>query len=74
MEDRINLGLLHLKCPYCKNELSVIFGSLFGKNLKKIKESKIKYVSGCSFDFNRDTFYCDKCKKYFDKNLNENHL
>ena len=41
MEDRINLGLLHLKCPYCKNELSVIFGSLFAKNLKKINESKV---------------------------------
>lgn len=40
MEDRINLGLLHLKCPYCKNELSVIFGSLFGENLKKLKKAK----------------------------------
>lgn len=67
LEKKLKNGLKHLRCPKCNNELSIVFGGLFGDEYKKIKESGIKYESGCCFD--NEYYYCDKCYKYFDKNL-----
>lgn len=69
IEEGIEEGLRYRKCPNCKNELSVIFGGLFGENYKKVKNSGIKYESGCCFD--SEYYFCDKCKKYFNKKLEE---
>ena len=67
LEKKLKNGLKYLRCPECNNELSIVFGGLFGDEYKKIKESGIKYKSGCCFD--NEYYYCDKCYKYFDKNL-----
>lgn len=69
VSDGIKEGLKCKKCPKCNNELSVIFGGLFGKEVEKVRNSKIKYISGCCFD--TEYYFCDKCKKYFNKKLNE---
>ena len=42
--DGINFGKQHIKCPNCNNELSIIFGGLFGQQAKKVVEAKIKYI------------------------------
>lgn len=65
----IKEGLKGKKCPNCNNELSIIFGGVFGEKYEKVRNSKIKYISGCGFD--TEYYFCDKCKKYFDKKVNE---
>lgn len=65
----IKEGLYHRKCPNCNNELSIIFGGLFGENYEKVKKSGIKYESGCCFE--NECYYCDNCHKYFDKDIIE---
>lgn len=69
VNDGIKIGLSNVLCPNCNNQLSVIFGGLFGKKFIKVNSSGIKYISGCCFE--NEDFYCDICKKYFDRNLNE---
>ena len=63
----IKEGLKHRKCLNCNNELSIILGGLFGEKYEEVKKSEIKYISGCCF--NSEYYFCDKCKKYFDKKL-----
>ena len=67
IESKIRAGLCRNICPNCNNELSVIFNGLFGKTYERVKNSGIKYISGCCFD--KEYYYCDKCHEYFDENI-----
>ena len=55
----IQEGLKHRKCPSCSNELSVIFGGLFGEHYNEVKKLGIKHESGCCFA--DEYYYCDSC-------------
>ena len=67
LEKKIKNAMKHMKCPDCSNELAVILGGLFGDAYNKVKESGIKYKTGCCFE--NEYYYCNECYTYFDKNL-----
>lgn len=67
LENKIKNAQKHMRCPYCRNELAIIFGGLFGDTYKKVKEAGIKYKTGCCFE--NEYYYCNECYTYFDKNL-----
>ena len=69
LNNGIKIGLKNILCPNCNNQLSVIWGGIFGEKISKVNNSGIKYISGCCFE--NEDFYCDKCKKYYDRKLNE---
>ena len=68
IEQAIKLGKQHKLCPNCNNELTIVIcGGLFGERYKKIKESGIKYTSGCCYD--QERYCCEDCKEYYDGNF-----
>lgn len=69
INEGIEVGLKHLNCPNCNKELSIVLGGLFGKNIDIVNKYNIKYISGCCFE--NEYFYCDYCKKYYNKLLTE---
>ena len=69
IKEGIKAGLENKKCSICNNDLSVIFGGLFGENAKKVERANIKYICGCCF--RSEYYYCYNCKKYFNVMLKE---
>ena len=58
-------------CPNCNNELiKIVYGMPSNEMFQKAEKGEI-YLGGCIILPNNAVYYCSKCEKKYDKDLNE---